>query len=494
MFWAFKVLIMLAISYGTSKLAQLRKPEDETRPAPAGQDDIQAPTVEEGRAIPVIWGTVYLKSPNVVWYGDLQAVWNQTWLTWTYFLSVQYGWCHGEIDAVQGFFWDDIEVTPREYTGPPGMFGDPITLPLVQPTQSVWIEEGDLFGGIEGEGGLQGRYIFNWGTEDQQREYYLAIQLGVDPDEMPPYRGICYSLALSDGPSYHFYQGTSPYVKPHGLVLSRWPNQLGLGDDKHKIGDDLNPAVMLYEVLRDEIWGLGIPAAMIDTDSFSLAGETLYAESFGLSFQQTAQTDGEQIVHEILRHIDGVLVPHETTGLLTLRLIRDDYDLEELLEIDDDAIVELEDFFRPGPDGLANKIMLKYIDSAQNYDEKIAQAVDLAGVQALGGVVAQDVSFFGISKAELAQTIAARELKAAAYPFAAIRLTVTRKAHALRPGDPFLFSRAALGISGMVCRVVSVGFGPITDGLIRLEAVEDAFGINWTAYTPPATSGWAPFE
>jgi len=41
------------------------------RPAPASLSDVGAPTAEPGRPIPVVFGTVLVKSPNVVWYGDL---------------------------------------------------------------------------------------------------------------------------------------------------------------------------------------------------------------------------------------------------------------------------------------------------------------------------------------------------------------------------------------------------------------------------------------
>jgi hypothetical protein len=43
------------------------------KPRPAGLQDIEAPTAEEGRPIPVVFGTVLVKSPNVVWYGDLRT-------------------------------------------------------------------------------------------------------------------------------------------------------------------------------------------------------------------------------------------------------------------------------------------------------------------------------------------------------------------------------------------------------------------------------------
>ncbi|QQK88547.1 hypothetical protein [Vibrio phage PH669] len=40
---------------------------------PAGLDEFQAPTAEVGREIPVAFGTVDVRGPNVVWYGDLRS-------------------------------------------------------------------------------------------------------------------------------------------------------------------------------------------------------------------------------------------------------------------------------------------------------------------------------------------------------------------------------------------------------------------------------------
>jgi hypothetical protein len=48
-------------------------PKPQSQP-PAGLGDIQAPTAEEGREIPVLFGTRDLKGPNVVWYGHLRTV------------------------------------------------------------------------------------------------------------------------------------------------------------------------------------------------------------------------------------------------------------------------------------------------------------------------------------------------------------------------------------------------------------------------------------
>lgn len=67
MWWYIAVFIVaLVVSYAMT-------PKPQSQP-PAGLGDIKAPTAEEGREIPVLFGTRDLESPNVVWYGDLQTV------------------------------------------------------------------------------------------------------------------------------------------------------------------------------------------------------------------------------------------------------------------------------------------------------------------------------------------------------------------------------------------------------------------------------------
>jgi hypothetical protein len=65
----FLVVQVIAGLWGTV-MALLPGPKN----APAmSLDDITAPTAEEGREIPVLFGTRDIKGPNVVWYGDLKT-------------------------------------------------------------------------------------------------------------------------------------------------------------------------------------------------------------------------------------------------------------------------------------------------------------------------------------------------------------------------------------------------------------------------------------
>lgn len=66
--WIAAVIFVIALV-----VAYTMQPKPETRP-PAGLDEIQAPTAEVGREIPVLFGTRKMDGPNVVWYGDLRTV------------------------------------------------------------------------------------------------------------------------------------------------------------------------------------------------------------------------------------------------------------------------------------------------------------------------------------------------------------------------------------------------------------------------------------
>lgn len=58
-------LVTLFVTYAIT-------PKAKTTP-PAGLDSIKAPTAEEGREIAVLFGCREIKSPNVVWYGDMKT-------------------------------------------------------------------------------------------------------------------------------------------------------------------------------------------------------------------------------------------------------------------------------------------------------------------------------------------------------------------------------------------------------------------------------------
>lgn len=62
-------LIVLVVSSLISYALAPKPP----KPKPAALEDFDIPVAEQGRPVPVIFGTVLVKGPNVLWYGDLRS-------------------------------------------------------------------------------------------------------------------------------------------------------------------------------------------------------------------------------------------------------------------------------------------------------------------------------------------------------------------------------------------------------------------------------------
>jgi hypothetical protein len=62
--WVVAFVAAAVVSYSLAP-----KPPEQRPPAVR---DVEVPTAEAGKPIPVVFGTILLKSPNIVWYGDLK--------------------------------------------------------------------------------------------------------------------------------------------------------------------------------------------------------------------------------------------------------------------------------------------------------------------------------------------------------------------------------------------------------------------------------------
>ena len=66
--WFVPMLISLAMNI-VSYLLQPKPKTDQ----PASTEDMEDPTAEAGRPIPVLFGTMTIKGTNILWYGEKQV-------------------------------------------------------------------------------------------------------------------------------------------------------------------------------------------------------------------------------------------------------------------------------------------------------------------------------------------------------------------------------------------------------------------------------------
>jgi len=266
-------------------------------------------------------------------------------------------------------------------------------------------------------------------------------------------------------------------------------NEGGLSIRAKVIGDaDANPAHIIYECLTNIDWGMGSPAAAIDTTSFEDAAATLYGEGFGLSMIWTRQAIIQDFVQEVLDHIQAVLFVDPATGLLTLKLIRDDYDAESLPVIDPDN-ADLSNFNRKLWGEIVNEIVVTWTNP-ENEQEETITAQDLASIATQGGVVSDSRNYYGVRNAALAQDLAYRDLRSAGQPLASCEAELDRTQWNLRPASVVKLTWPEYGLSEVVMRVTSIDYGRPGDMTIKVSLVEDVYGLDIGSYDSPPSTEW----
>ena len=252
---------------------------------------------------------------------------------------------------------------------------------------------------------------------------------------------------------------------------------------------DMNPAHIVYQCLTDTSWGMGYPTSSIDDDSFTAAADTLLAESFGLSMLWNKQETIEGFIQIVLDHIGGLLYVRPDTGTFALKLIRSDYDRGTLTLYGPDTLVSAENYQRQAWGETVNEVTVIYTHPCTGKDTPIT-VQDMANVQIQGGVVSQTRNYPGIQRIDIAQRVALRDLQSVSTPLARIKLTATRAAWQVFPGDVFRLTWPEYGIDDVVYRALSVNRGTLQDGQIIIDAVEDVFGLPDNTYLVDQPSEW----
>jgi hypothetical protein len=348
--------------------------------------------------------------------------------------------------------------------------------------QDIEINCENLFGGNKSAGGMKGQLMFYKGTQTQPVDAYLSKQLPGVNGVAPAYHGICHAVATQ------IYVGTSPIVQDMAFAVQRCPNPLATSDSN--ILGDANPAWIIWELMTNAKWGLGIPAIRLDATSFQAAAATLYTQKMGMSMSVDAAGSADAILSDILRHIDAVLFTDPASGLWTLKLIRFDYDPATLPVLDEDNLIGPPELARVSWEETLNDIKVTYIDRSMFFSPRVVQAHESANHAVRGVIGGMSFDFKGFSNGSIAQQVVSREMKVHSYPLMKGKVVTNRIAWNFRMGQVFKLSWPPLGILDMVVRVSAINYGALEHGQIEITVVEDIFDLQDSAYSPPPFPGW----
>jgi hypothetical protein len=273
----------------------------------------------------------------------------------------------------------------------------------------------------------------------------------------------------------------SAFMAQHNLVCSTW-FLMPLGPF------DANPAHIIFECLINTDWGMGAPTSAIDVIGFEAAAVTLYNEGFGLSMIWTQQAAIEDFISEVLDHIEATLFVNPRNGLLTLKLIRNDYSVPALpVFTPDNAVVT--NFSRKLWGETINEIIVTWTQPLNEENETVV-AQDLANIEQQGGIVSDGRNYYGVRRSDLAMRLAQRDLRSASTPLAKCDMEINRTAWDLLPGDCCVLNSPEDGIDSIVMRVGPVDYGKPGDSMVRTSLVEDVFSLALADYELPPATAW----
>jgi hypothetical protein len=262
---------------------------------PPGINEVEAPTAEEGKEIPVLFGTKYLRGPNIVWYGNVVRTSFDT--GWKYTLGIHMVMCHGPIDSIRS-----IEVGKK--TAWRGYIK----------SGSISINKPTLFGGNDGEGGVVGDLDIEMGESDQTVNSYLSEAL--EKADIPAFRGVV-GAVLKD-----VYVGNTAYIKNWAFRAQRVHTAQGGATQWY----DGKAPITIFDTPLQLYLALDFSGSM---DTITDNGETRY-ENMKTAVFAVLDVIGSAVEVPGTPPIDIMLVGYGTSPSTNMEITKRDVDIDDI--------------------------------------------------------------------------------------------------------------------------------------------------------------------
>lgn len=361
----------------------------------------------------------------------------------------------------------------------------------------VTINAPSLFGGDKGEGGISGTLDVMFGEEDQVPVSKLTAMLSQLGGVVPAFRGI--TTAFFSG----LVASNNPYPKAWEF-LRRGGNRLWLPDsawypEKQFIWlasgqiKAMNPAHILYLLYTGQRFGKR-PRARMDDAAWRAAADTFYAEGLGLCLEWKRSDTFKSFRDTVLSHISAEVYLSRRTGLITIRPLRADYDVESLPLFDEDrGLLEItkDESSSNDSNSVPSVLYAKYTDAITG-ETKQVKTVNSAVAKRDGGQSAQTVEYVGAPTGDIAGRLLVRDMRIKTSGLKRFKVVLDRRGRILEPGQPFRIRSRRRGIEQMVVRVGRYEDGTLADGRITITALQDVFSLPVTSYIGVPPLGWLP--
>lgn len=478
---AFPFLLVAVFLFGLVG-ALLLQPKPKIENAKADSfDNLNFPRASEGAPNPWIIGKVRMRGPNTLWAGDFEArpikkkvktglfSSKKQIVGYQYFVGLVLGLGLGPGVTLRRIWSAKDEL----WAGTAAADGTALA-----------INKPSLYGGKEKGGGFVGTIRYYTGSFTQPINAYYQSKQG--SGLVTAYRGT--ALAVLE----HCNFGEQNSLRELNFELEKYTNGLALAGGKHIVGEDSNPMEALFQVFTDDWGGLNVSPGMLDLDSFVEEAQTLFDELNGFSMIVSAPNHGKDVAAEILRQVDGLLFVDPETYKIKVRLVRNDFVIDDLVTFDETNILKVTNFTRKLWEDTINQVRTTFTNREKKYETGTGFDQDFSNIQAQGRVKSVTISYPGCTVGLLANQLATRDLSQGSIPLMSATIETNRDGAALRPGDRFIWSWDAYGIAEVIMRVKSFDLGALNDNKIALVCIQDEFALDLTTFATPVSGGSSP--
>ncbi len=232
-----------------------------------------------------------------------------------------------------------------------------------------------------------------------------------------------------------------------------------------------NPVDVIYDILRRD---LKMPESAIDVAAFQVAGDIIVNEGIWVGLVMTSEKRVSTWIDQMLNVIDGTMFYDPLTNKLSIKLLRYDYDPNNVMVITDDVINDLVLEAQSWADTY-NKFTFKYTDP---YRDKIASVeyTNEASRISLGYDRPKTIQLAAINHRGPLNVVANRMVVKLGVPKVALKFKIDYIDYpGLTIGGVFKINSVKLGISGKIFRVVKITGDNEDKAYLNVEAIEDFY-------------------
>lgn len=420
---------LAAFSVGASVAGLMIGPDKQSGVDP---DEMEVPTSTEDVTCPLIFGTSRVSQQYIkVNEDELEAIavtqessgakggGNQPATGHNYRIPLSYGICVGRIDRL----WKIVAA----------------------PEYDVYAE---FDGGLEFTGSQSETFKIEYTESSEDREYTeggTAVFYSGDSEQGSDgattdvnHRGFCWV----DFPSYFMTGNPNPTTLL--FEITRMPEVLddegtpvvgfqyrASTNEEHDEYWDANPAAIAWEILRNKLWGRGMPASELDADSF-VAASIYYAQArLGVSTAITRTTATEFL--ERLRQVFGLVVWFDGERMRAKCIWDRTEAYADRIRITHEDTIGSPTFSRESLSNTSNELRITFLNREADYETELATAQDLASIETIGAVKSTSMNANEIGTRRAAELICHAKLRETAYPRATMEIRVRRPYSGLQP-------------------------------------------------------------